>query len=161
MNDPYVLEREARRLEGQAASPQAKVPSYQELLDEAVDMTFPASDPISPTAAMHAFEPRTTPRDALDWTLEPGQCKAVQPAPAAVSATRPQRDRSAPVAAVLFAGNGVAELDGMPPGPCQLQQSCCDATLSWIEAGRVQQVVLPLPVLQRLLCSGHLLRAES
>lgn len=157
MNDPDALEREARRLEGEAANPQAKVPSYQELLDEAVDMTFPASDPISPTAAMHTFEPRTTPRDALDWTLEPGQCKPSMSAP---GAAKPERTVSAPVPAVLFAGSDVTEVAAVAPGRCEVQQSCCDATIRWTEGGRVREVVVPLPVLQHLLCSGRLLRYE-
>ena len=158
MKDPDVLERESRRLEGGAASPQAKVPSYQELLDEAVDMTFPASDPISPSAAMHAFEPRTTPRDVLDWSLQPGQCKPPVPSP---GAAEPEREVSAPVPSVLFAGSEVPEVASVPPGRCEVWQSCCDATIRWTEGGREHEVVLPLPVLQGLLASGRLLRYET
>lgn len=101
-------------------------------------------------------------------TLEPGQCKPVQAGKAgspaheatAAGAARPDRHSSTPVGALLFAGSGVPEVAGMPPGPCQLHQTCCDATLSWTEAGRMQEVVLPLPALQGLLSSGHLLRPE-
>jgi hypothetical protein len=155
MKDPRVLERESRRLEGDGASPQAKVPSYQELLDQAVDMTFPASDPISPSAAMHAFEPCTTPRDVLDWTLQPGQCK---PPVSAARAAKSERTVSAPLAAVFFAGSNVPELANVPPGRCEVQQSCCDATIRWTEGGKAREVVVPLQVLQSLLATGRLQR---
>ena len=44
--------------------------TYQELLDEALELTFPASDPISPGAAARAEERVSTPMDATDWKLE-------------------------------------------------------------------------------------------
>ena len=51
-------------------SPSAQDPgTYQELLDAAVDMTFPASDPISPSAAMHAEKRLKTAKDERDWEL--------------------------------------------------------------------------------------------
>ena len=51
-------------------SPTAQDPgTYQELLDAAVDMTFPASDPISPSAAMHAEKRLQTAKDERDWEL--------------------------------------------------------------------------------------------
>jgi len=46
------------------------LPTYQELLDEALELTFPASDPISPGAAARAEERVSTPMDATDWKLE-------------------------------------------------------------------------------------------
>jgi len=49
-----------------------KVPSYQALLDDALDQTFPASDPISPSAAMYAEAQVATEKDAVDWVLKPG-----------------------------------------------------------------------------------------
>jgi hypothetical protein len=49
-----------------------KMPTYQELLDEALDQTFPASDPISPGAAVHAEKMIQTKKDDQDWTLTPG-----------------------------------------------------------------------------------------
>lgn len=49
-----------------------KMPTYQELLDESLDQTFPASDPISPGAAMHADKQISTGQDDTDWTLKPG-----------------------------------------------------------------------------------------
>jgi hypothetical protein len=63
---------QATRLEGRARKPQDKLPTYQELLDEALEETFPASDPISPSAAMHAGKPIKTRKDERDWKLEPG-----------------------------------------------------------------------------------------
>ena len=55
------------------------VPTYQELLDEALQETFPASDPISPSAAMSAEARISTGRDPTDWVLKPG---SAEPAPA-------------------------------------------------------------------------------
>lgn len=69
------------RLSGRAASPQTRVPTYQEALDEALDDTFPASDPPSTSVATHVHRPCTTGRDAHDWTLDPGA--SVPPKPAA------------------------------------------------------------------------------
>ncbi|MGO4331178.1 hypothetical protein AB4Z48_15235 [Cupriavidus sp. 2TAF22] len=46
--------------------------TYQQAVDESLDMTFPASDPISPSAAMHAEKQTSTPRDDKDWHLTPG-----------------------------------------------------------------------------------------
>jgi len=45
------------------------LPTYQELLDEALELTFPASDPISPGAATRAEERMSTPMDETDWKL--------------------------------------------------------------------------------------------
>jgi hypothetical protein len=75
-DDPKARKREARRLEGQATDPAQKVPTYQELLDESLEETFPASDPISPSAAMHADRKVSTRKDDKDWTLKPGGEKA-------------------------------------------------------------------------------------
>jgi len=49
----------------------AKPSTYQELLDEALDETFPASDPISPSAAMAAEERIQTAKDKVDWHVAP------------------------------------------------------------------------------------------
>lgn len=46
--------------------------TYQEAVDDSLDMTFPASDPISPGAAMHAEKETSTPRDDTDWQLKRG-----------------------------------------------------------------------------------------
>ena len=63
---------EEARLDGRARRAEDRVPTYQELLDEAIAQTFPASDPIAPGAAMHTARRISTPRDGIDWTLMPG-----------------------------------------------------------------------------------------
>lgn len=50
-----------------------RVPTYQELLDESLDQTFPASDPISPGAAINAERRTSTDKDDVDWELKPSQ----------------------------------------------------------------------------------------
>jgi len=57
---------------GEAEDPHEKAPTYQELLDNALEDTFPASDPIAVGGATKILEPHTTLRDAKDWTLRPG-----------------------------------------------------------------------------------------
>ena len=71
MTEPRTPEQVNKRLEAKAERPEEKLPTYQELLDEAVDETFPASDPISPTAAMNAERPVSTGMDREDWELSP------------------------------------------------------------------------------------------
>jgi hypothetical protein len=80
MKDAYSRQKEARRLDGRASPPAARVPTYQELLDESLDETFPASDPISPSAAMHAERRVTTGKDGVDWQLKPGADRPGVPA---------------------------------------------------------------------------------
>ena len=77
--DPRSVKKVEDRLDGKASNAAEKVPTYQELLDDALDQTFPASDPISPTAAMAAEKRIETAKDAVDWTLKPGACKPVEP----------------------------------------------------------------------------------
>ncbi len=72
MKDAHATQRETKRVEGKHDKAHDKVPTYQELLDEALDETFPASDPISPSAAMHAEKAVASRRDNTDWTLKPG-----------------------------------------------------------------------------------------
>ncbi|MGE5453487.1 MAG: hypothetical protein ACM3VZ_16780 [Acidobacteriota bacterium] len=72
MKDTEALKREALRVEGKRRKRHERVPTYQELLDDALDQTFPASDPISPTAAMHADKQISTSKDDTDWQLQPG-----------------------------------------------------------------------------------------
>ena len=72
MKDSDSRQKEAKRLEGTCTKPSGKVPTYQELLDESLDETFPASDPISPSAAMHAARKVHTGKDEVDWQLKPG-----------------------------------------------------------------------------------------
>ena len=73
--DPRAVKQPQDRLEGKASKPAETVPTYQELLDEALDETFPASDPISPSAAMAAEKRISTEKDKHDWTLRPGACQ--------------------------------------------------------------------------------------
>lgn len=77
LKDTHAIAREAKRVEGQhhEHKPHEKVPTYQELLDEALDETFPASDPISPSAAMHAEKQISSQKDETDWRLKPGGAK--------------------------------------------------------------------------------------
>jgi hypothetical protein len=51
--------------------PEEKLPTYQELLDEALAETFPASDPIAASAAMHPKREVHTQKDDRDWELAP------------------------------------------------------------------------------------------
>lgn len=77
MRNAHARSKEAHRLDGKADKPHEKVPTYQELLDEALDQTFPASDPISPSAAMHTDKELAKQENGKkDWTLKPG---AVEP----------------------------------------------------------------------------------
>lgn len=75
MKDTHARQQEAERLELKHTLPTDKVPTYQELLDESLDETFPASDPISPSAAMHTEKQVATGKDKVDWKLKPGGCK--------------------------------------------------------------------------------------
>lgn len=93
MKDPHARQKEAKRLEG-TCKPAAKVPTYQELLDESLDETFPASDPISPSAAMHAEKQVTTGKDDVDWRLRPG----AQPAPTKVRPEQAEHPQQGPTA---------------------------------------------------------------
>lgn len=62
----------SKRSRGAANTDPQRMPTYQELLDEALEGTFPASDPISPSAAMSADKRISTQRDDIDWVLQPG-----------------------------------------------------------------------------------------
>jgi hypothetical protein len=65
----------------------ADQPTYQQMVDESLAETFPASDPISPSAAMKASEEVDSPRDARDWALKQD------------TASEPARSTDAPAAA--------------------------------------------------------------
>lgn len=69
---------ESARLDGTCQQPHERVPTYQQLLDDSLEATFPASDPISPSAAMHAAEQTESPGHPHDWKLEPGACRPVR-----------------------------------------------------------------------------------
>jgi hypothetical protein len=47
-------------------------PTYQDLLDESLQETFPASDPISPTGACRTGQRISTSRNDIDWQVVPG-----------------------------------------------------------------------------------------
>ncbi len=68
----HTPESKKERLEGTAQRPEDKVPTYQEALDEAVEESFPASDPISPGVAEKAQREISTGKDEKDWKLKPG-----------------------------------------------------------------------------------------
>lgn len=87
----------ARERPDPAAAPQDSPSTYQQVLDEALEETFPASDPISPSAAMHAERRADDGSGSPDWTLEPGSERPV-PAPgtpAPPPAAPPRRRRRA------------------------------------------------------------------
>ena len=52
----------------------------EELIDESLEETFPASDPISPGAAMRAERRIATSIDETDWELETDAAPRAQPA---------------------------------------------------------------------------------
>jgi hypothetical protein len=54
--------------------------TYQDLLDESLFLTFPASDPISAHAAARCADPCDTPANASDWHLHPGSTAPTAPA---------------------------------------------------------------------------------
>jgi hypothetical protein len=99
MKDLHSRQKEAERLEAKHDHPARKVPTYQELLDESLDETFPASDPISPSAAMHADKQVVTDKDDVDWQLKPGGNAPQTPAaedPAGAAAKKAKPKRPAP-----------------------------------------------------------------
>ncbi|MDX3904601.1 MAG: hypothetical protein QHC78_02795 [Pigmentiphaga sp.] len=51
------------------------LPTYQELLDDSLEGTFPASDPIAPGAAADADSEVKTCKDDKDWKLKPSHPK--------------------------------------------------------------------------------------
>lgn len=71
MTQPRTPEKSDERLEARAETPEDKLPTYQELLDDASDGSFPASDPPATTAATHTAEPVSTSMDDRDWKLQP------------------------------------------------------------------------------------------
>jgi len=146
------IARQERRLRGEAQCPQAKVPSYQDLLDQALDDTFPASDPLAIGAATHVHEPHTTARDCKDWTLRPGACPPVgQPADDGQGHERSTRS-DAWVRRELVIGRRTIRV-----GPCAIEQSTEAATLIWRgSGGRQQRLEVPLESLRQWLADGVL-----
>lgn len=96
MKDQRRVKQETERLEARGRRPEDKVPTYQELLDDSLDQTFPASDPISPSAAMHAEKQVKTGKDGRDWQLKPGADSTPAPqAPAAKKSAKSAPGRGA------------------------------------------------------------------
>ncbi|NRF68215.1 hypothetical protein HLB44_14575 [Aquincola sp. S2] len=166
---------DAQRPGGPACSAQARLPTYQELLDETLENTFPASDPIAAGAAMHACEPRTTARDQFDWTLghgiaEPGCAERSAPQPALIAdpACGPI---APPTLTALFApllprpGRATPPLPdvlpAIPHGPCEIEQTSDAATVRWQQDGRPHAMVLSLGDLQQLMARGFIRRADA
>jgi hypothetical protein len=149
-------ERQDRRMAGEAEKPQAKVPSYQELLDQALDDTFPASDPVATSAALHVDEPHTTTRDGCDWTLKPGACPPVgQPCDDGAGRARSRRGPAHLAEPLQIGGARV------PAGPCELEQSAAVATLLWQEGGKPRRLDIDVEALRSLLASGQLVREDD
>jgi hypothetical protein len=98
MKDTHIRQKEADRAEGKKQHAHEKVPTYQELLDESLDQTFPASDPISPSAAMHAEQKIETERDAHDWKLKPGGNTPDKPAAGKSPKTGAKKEAKKPAA---------------------------------------------------------------
>ena len=55
--------------------------TYQDMLDESLEETFPASDPIAPGPAAHPGGRVASDRNAKDWALEPGSAQPPAAAP--------------------------------------------------------------------------------
>lgn len=91
MTAPRKTAPPASKAAADASPPQR--PTYQAVLDEALEETFPASDPISPSAAMHSEQRVAAPGDSHDWALEPGSERPVPAAPAAAPAPRRKTPR--------------------------------------------------------------------
>lgn len=148
--------RQQRRMEGEATSPQDRVPTYQELLDEALESTFPASDPIAAGAATHVREPRVTARDAHDWTLDPGS-KASHASVPAGEWSLPEKGW---VATPMRCRLGDERMVMLPAGRCVIRQTSDQAWLTWCIGGLTHSVMLSLEQLQRLLAAGVVVRDD-
>jgi hypothetical protein len=57
--------------DGKPVAAPDSLPTYQQLLDAALELTFPASDPIAAEVARRAERAVKTARDATDWTVVP------------------------------------------------------------------------------------------
>lgn len=159
--------KEDHRLSGRAETPAAKVPTYQELLDLALDETFPASDPLAIGAAEHVQEPRTTPADARDWTLKPG---AAGPPGQMADPEKEGRPVGAPCPGRVLeplacevdgppAPDGTSRTIDVPAGACTIAQTSAVAVLRW-ESDGGGAVEMPVDLYRRLLADGLVERAE-
>jgi len=157
------LEKEQQRLAGEATKPHEKVPTYQELLDNAIEDTFPASDPIAVGGATKIAEPHTTLRDAKDWTLKPGSELAPGSGTAATSAASGP-ELSAPcdgfVERTMTLQASVADAIQVPRGPCKIEQSEHRAVLRWMHEGQERSGSMPIETYRDRLADGALRRGE-
>lgn len=67
MNTPATDPKATHQDPPSTSQPEGKPLTYQGKLDEALEETFPASDPISPSAAEHAERQIRTDKDDKDW----------------------------------------------------------------------------------------------
>lgn len=104
--------------------PDDRLPTYQELLDEAVNDTFPASDPIAPHAAAQPGAPVRTPRDGRDWRVQ-GEGEGA-PGLRLVALFPDSETAHAAMAAVLAGGVDTARLDTLPDGHATLTIAASD-----------------------------------
>lgn len=123
MNRPDPERRAEQREAGQAPTPEEKVPTYQELLDEALEDTFPASDPIAVGAATKPKAPVPSPRDERDWTLQPSETPPPETGAAAEATEEPGDEPSAPAAESLGRAVSSPVLDSSKPAPGRGQRS--------------------------------------
>lgn len=156
------LKKEEQRLAGEAKQPHEKVPTYQELLDKAVEDTFPASDPIAVGGATKILEPHTTLRDAKDWTLKPGS--QMPPGPAGESgggnAAGPELSKPCEgfVERPMTLQASVEEAVQVPRGPCTIEQSEHRAILRWQADGQERCGSLPIEQYRDRLAQGDIRR---
>ncbi|MBB3195347.1 hypothetical protein [Roseateles terrae] len=154
------LEKERQRLTGQAQHPHEKVPTYQELLDAAIEDTFPASDPIAVGGATKIAEPHTTLRDAKDWSLKPGS--ETIPGEAGAQAPSGGPEVSAPcdgfVERPMTLQSSVDAAVQVPRGPCTIEQSEHRAVLRWMADGQSRRGALSIEEYRDRLADGSLRR---
>jgi len=79
------------------------MPTYQDVLDESLEATFPASDPISPGAAVHARRRISTSKNTTDWQLEPGSAVPPPSTEHTVTPGTAARKRDDPIAEAYHA----------------------------------------------------------
>ena len=159
------LKKEEQRLAGEAKHPHEKVPTYQELLDNAIEDTFPASDPIAVGGATKIAEPHTTLRDAKDWTLKPG---SETPPGSEAASDKTSRgggpELSAPchgfVERPMTLQSTVEAAVQVPRGPCTIEQSEHRAVLRWTEDGESRCGSMSIEDYRDRLADGTLRRGD-
>lgn len=158
------LKQQDKRLAGEATQAHEKVPTYQELLDSAIEDTFPASDPIAVGGATRILEPHTTLRDAKDWTLKPGSEQLPEGSDAPVGPpAEPTMSAPCPgvVTRVMTLQANNADAVQVRPGPCTIEQSEHRAVLSWTSDGQSLCGSMPIETYRERLADGSLRRGED